>query len=268
MASVVSKKEVNRRRMLLELGKSELAKPDRKQMFSALGYEGSKSALDPARKRAPVDNTHLTFQKWIQAALNIILGINLKRDGVLQGVTRTAIRRFQIHEGLTAHGYIDEATLQVIELRAGMEAPRSSRHESLPHLLRLPRKGIWKPHDRDKKGQGSERKGHEEGAESEAGGLAGKVAPGVQQREAEHAVAAVAFDDDFVAMAAAEKDTNDLPGLRYEMSDWLQQAYLLGQEECPGWLTRVRFRARAEPTEAASIVRRQWWHEHAGGDEP
>ena len=257
MAGIVSKKEMNRRKLLLELGKSELAKPDRKQMFSALGYDGSKAALNPARKKPPVDNTHNSFKKWIQAALNVILGTHLKRDGVIKQVTRAVIRRFQLHEGLTAHGYIDEATLQVLELRVGMEAPRSARHESLPHLLRLPRKGVWKPPSTHKRGQSKKDKEQAEAPE-----------PGVQQQEAEGAVAAVAFDEDFVSMAADEKGVSDVPGLRGEMSEWLQQAYRLGEEDSPRWLTRVRLRARGEQTEAASIVRRQWWHEHVGGEEP
>jgi hypothetical protein len=213
-----------------------------------------------------VDNTHVSFQKWIQAALNVVLGTNLRRDGVVRGVTRAVIRRFQLHEGLTAHGYIDEATLQVLELRVGMEAPRSARHEALPHLLRLPRKGVWKPPGRNKGGKGDKSK--PAATEPEAGGLTGKVAPGIQQREAEAAVAAVAFDDEYVAMAAEERSAQDLAGLRGEMSQWLEQAYGLPEEDSPGWLARVRIRARGEQAEAASIVRRQWWHEHADGEAP
>ena len=187
MSRILNQAEKNRRKMLMELGKSELAKPDRKQMLGSLGYDGSKAALDPARNRSPVDNTYASFQKWIQAALNVVLGTNLKRDGVVGGLTRAVIRRFQREEGLTAHGYVDESTLQVLELRAGMAAPRSGRNEAIPHLLMLPRKGLWKPPSEYKKDrQRARQAGPEPAADQED--AAGEVSPGFQQREAEAAV--------------------------------------------------------------------------------
>ncbi len=269
MSRILSKQELNRRRMLMELGKSELAKPDRKSMLSSLGYDASKKALNPSRNRPPVDNTYGSFKKWVQAALNVVLGTSLKRDGVIKLVTRAVIKRFQLHEGLTAHGYIDEMTLQILELRVGMKAPRSVRHEALPHLLRLPRKGVWKPPGRKKRDQKRKDRAPpgEVEAEAEAGGLSAKVAPGVQQREAEAAVAAVAFDEEFVAMATEQRDKSDPDGLRREMSEWLEQARGLAEEDSPAWLSRMRLRARGEQEEAASIVRRQWWQEHVVGEE-
>ena len=266
MATVHSQSEKNRRKMLMELGKSELAKPDRKQMLSSLGYDGSKAALDPARNRSPVDNTHGSFQKWVQAALNVVLGTNLRRDGVVRGITRAAIKRFQRHEGLTAHGYIDETTLQVLELRVGMQAPRSARFEALPHLLRLPRKGLWKPPSEQKKDGKNSRKGGPEPAMDEAE-APGRVSPGFQQREAEAAVAAVAFDEEFVARAASQRGTADPASLHDEMTQWLDQAYGQTEQDSPHWLQRVRLKARGEQVEAASIIRRQWWQEHIAEDD-
>lgn len=266
MATVLSQSERNRRKLLMELGKSELAKPDRKQMLGSLGYDGSKAALDPARNRPPVDNTHGSFQKWVQAALNVVLGTKLRRDGVIRAITRAAIKRFQRREGITAHGYVDETTLQVLELRVGMQAPRSARNEALPHLLMLPRKGLWKPPsewEKDKK------KGKKEGPEPAAAReeTPGKVSPGFQQREAEAAVAATAFDEEFVARAVSQRGTAEPAQVHEEMTQWLDQAYAQPEQDSPHWLQKVRLKARGEQVEAASIIRRQWWQEHVGGED-
>ena len=268
MATVLSQSERNRRRLLMELGKSELAKPDRKQMLSGLGYDGSKAALDPARNRAPVDNTQGSFQKWVQAALNVVLGTKLRRDGVIRAITRAAIKRFQRREGITAHGYVDETTLQVLELRVGMEAPRSARHEALPHLLMLPRKGLWKPPsewEKDKKKKDIKQDGPEHAAAQAE--TPAKITPGFQQREAEAAVAATAFDEDFVARAMPFQSTQDPAQAHEAMTQWLDQAYGQPEQDSPDWLQKVRLKARGEAVEAASIIRRQWWHEHVAEED-
>lgn len=267
MSKMVNKLEQNRRKMLLQLGRSELLKGDWQRLVSQMGYDSSKRALDPSRSRPPVDNTVDSMRKWVQAALNVVLGTNLKLDGVSGPVTRQALKRFQRREGITAHGYLDETTLQALELRVGVRAPRSEGHEGLPHLMRLPRKGIWKPgrpddKKKDKKpGSAIDERSEEiPGAAQEV--QAGELKPGLLQTEAEHAVRALAFDPEFVGMAAERQAETDLGSVKAGMTQWLDQAMGLPKEDSPAWTDKVRRLARGSQEESASLIRRQWWQEH------
>ena len=50
------------------------------------------------------------YIKWVQDSLNHVLGINLKVDGIMGAMTRSAIRSFQKQNGLTADGIIGPKT--------------------------------------------------------------------------------------------------------------------------------------------------------------
>lgn len=277
---VLQRSDQRRRMMLIGLARAEMLKGDYQRLLRSMGYDGSKKQFDPTRFKPPTDNTHAYTEKWVQVALNVILGLKMTVDGVTGPITRQAIKRFQRTEGLTAHGYIDDQTLQVLELRTGVQAPRQSGHEGVPSLLRWNRRGIWRPKDQQDrggaktKGEGKDGPEHDAAAlspdgvdserdgEAEVGGKsrsARKVKPavaGILQTEAMHSVVAVAFDDAFVAEAALELGR---PGkaVRSDVDAWMndqQQA-----ENTPDWLQRAQDLARAHQELAASIVRQQWW---------
>lgn len=72
----------------------------------------------------------------MQAALNVVLGIKLKIDGVLTGAARTALLRFQHENAIPATGLIDERTLQALEKRLGLKAPREGEQHEMPAWFR------------------------------------------------------------------------------------------------------------------------------------
>ena len=254
-----------RRMMLVGLARQDMLKGDFKRMLGAMGYDGSKRQFDPTRFRPPTDNTQDFMQKWVQVALNVLLGTKLKIDGKLGPITRQAIKRLQRQEGITSHGYVDDRTLQVLELRVGVRAPRHVEHEAVPHLLMLPRRGVWKPkrrRDRPTRGKKQDEEGGEQQVE-EALPVAEKPAkPGILQDEAMNAAAALAFDDGFVADAATELERKDKPALRKAMHAWFKEQQ--AAEEPTEWLQRARDLARAHVEASASILRQSWWQSEGG----
>ncbi|GEM_PF-3517517 len=258
-----------RRLMLMGLAKADMLKGDFKRMLSGLGYDSSRRTLNPTRFKPPTDNTQDFMPKWVQVALNVILGTNLSIDGKLGPVTRQAIKRFQRQEGITSHGYVDDLTMQVLELRVGVQAPRHINHEAIPHLLMLPRRGIWKPRHRDKDRTKKRGKKEEEGpeiADPDAEVDTNRAHPGPLQTEAMRAVCGVAFDDEFIGDSAEELGRKDVKGLRQEIDGFVARNVLAPSQDVPDWLQRARDLARAHQEMAAGIIRRQWWSLQ-GGDE-
>jgi peptidoglycan hydrolase-like protein with peptidoglycan-binding domain len=248
--------------MLMGLAKANMLKGDFKRLVGSLGYDGSKKSFDPKRFTPPTKNTQDFMQKWLQVALNVVLGINLSIDGKIGAITRQAIKRLQRQEGLTAHGYIDDRTLQVLELRTGVQAPRQMGHEAVPHLLRHPKRGIWKKEAKSAKGK---KRATERGAGDKAAGPQGAAkdavdpaTSGILQTEAMDTVAEIAFDSDFVSETATELNRKDPAALRKEMDSWLRQAES-APDERPDWLQRAHDLARAHAESSASILRQQWW---------
>ncbi len=255
---------VRRIRMLTELGKSEMLKGDLDRMLKKLGYKGGRRTFNPSRFKPPIDNTVNTMQKWVQAALNVSLKVKLKLDGQIRGITRSAVKRFQRREGLTAHGYVDRETLQLLERRVGVRAPHSIDHEALPHLLMLPRKTVWKK-KKKKKTKGKDRETPEMTADDPEDGdksRTKKRRKGVLQDEAMKAIVAIVFDDEFIEMAVDALAAGDKKKLERDMLKWLDQMLKLKGDDTPLWLEKVRDKAFLEQVEATSIVRRQWWLEH------
>ena len=254
---------VRRIRMLTELGKGEMLKGDLDRMLKKLGYKGGRQTFNPSRFRPPVDNTVNTMQKWVQAALNVSLKVKLKLDGQIRGITRSAVKRFQRREGLTAHGYVDRETLQLLERRVGVRAPKSIDHEGLPHLLMLPRKTVWKKKKKTKGKPGETREmTADDPDDNDKSRAKKKRAKGLLQDEAIKAIRAIVFDDDFIEMAADALPAGDKKKLEREMLKWLDGMLKLKGDDVPAWLNKVRDKAFLEQFEATSIVRRQWWSEH------
>ncbi len=280
---VLQKVDLRRKQMLHELGKQGLLKGDLHRSLQASGVKEGIGAMQPDRFRPPIDHSQSAMQKWVQAALNVILGTRLKLDGSIGPVTRQALRRFQQQEGLTPHGYADEATLQALELRVGVACPRGGSHEPVPSLLVLPMRGVWMPKP---KGQGGKERKTAGEATSEAGAREGareqpadapSTAPGAMvedpvQREALGAVRALAFADGFVGRALeylheGEVDPAATAGMRGEMERWLHERLQTPHERQPEWVQRMRSEARANSSAAASTLRQRWWAEHIGESE-
>lgn len=273
--------DVRRKQMLLELGRQGVLKGDLHRSLQASGVKEGIGAMRPDRFRPAMDASQTAMQKWVQAALNVVLGTRLKLDGNIGPVSRQALRRFQQQEGLTAHGYADEATLQALELRVGLSCPRGGFHEPVPSLLVLPMRGVWmpKPKGQKPKERGAEA-GEREAAQGPAAGATAaasqeqaqrgpeaEVRDDVVQREALGAVRAMAFTDGFVERAAEWLEREDQPVVRAEMDRWLDRNLGTPADKAPDWLREVRGSARGNAASAASALRRSWWNEHVGEGE-
>ena len=281
--------EKHRAKMLHELGKSGALQGGAKAQAQGVGYRGGKQAVNPNANRPNMVNSPDTFAKWAQAALGIVLGVSVKIDGNIGPHTRNLIRRFQRSEGLTAHGFLDERTIQVLELRTGVRAPRGFAHEAVPHLLRVRPQRIWQPkRDQDKAKQRQKsgaQTAEQAGATAEATGAAGAAAfavdaeaptaekhaatpamPGFQQDEAMGAVAAQAFDNDFSHLAADRLGREDWEAVQHEMHGWWSDMRTLAPAEQPRWLKLASAEARVRDDRASSRVRRRWWSRHVDGE--
>jgi peptidoglycan hydrolase-like protein with peptidoglycan-binding domain len=94
------------------------------------------------RKSAPAlfdegDELHETgrhdkdYLRWVQQALNQVLGLRLQVDGVRGTQTRSAIRSFQAQRGLTVDGDVGTATAAAL-VQAGAPPPPSPASASTP----------------------------------------------------------------------------------------------------------------------------------------
>lgn len=285
-----------RRLQVLEtLGRQGVMKPDLARMVGAMGRDKAADAVRPDANRPARDTSVDAVPRWIQAALNVILGIKLPVHGRMDELTREALRRFQRMEGLTPHGHADEKTLQVLELRVGVRAPRESFHEPIPELLRLQHRPIWLPKPRrNERGPGGARSPDQapaprttEDAVVEAAGPSAERAPrapGATRldqaalahradagpdatflgREAMASVRALAGAGDFAARAAAEAGHDDAGAMAAAFRVWMETQERTSAQDAPAWLQDVRNRARMDPGGAASTLRRQWWCEQFG----
>ncbi len=276
----------HRAKMLHELGKSGALQGGAKAQAQGIGYRGGKQAVNPNATRPNMVNAPDTFAKWAQAALGTVLGVSVKIDGNMGPHTRDLIRRFQRSEGLTTHGFLDERTIQVLELRTGVRAPRGFAHEAVPHLLRAERPRIWQPkrdQDKVKKRQKSGAQTAEQAGATPDGSAtaafagdaeaptadkhaATPVIPGFQQDEAMGAVAAQAFDNDFSHLAADRLGREDWQAVQHEMQGWWTELQTLAAAAQPRWLRLASAEARVRDDRASSRVRRRWWSQHVDGE--
>jgi len=120
--------------MMAELARADLGGAGR-QAMKGMGYNAGKKVLTPTSHKPAGDDKHKVMEKWVQAALNVVLGTKLKLDGTLNGDTRAALMRFQRDNGLAAHGFLDERTLMALELQVGIRAPRDGIYQqTVPRL--------------------------------------------------------------------------------------------------------------------------------------
>jgi hypothetical protein len=71
-----------------------------------------------------VNRNSQNYIRWVQQALNRILGLRLNVDGIIGPQTRSAIRDFQRRRGLPADGIVGPATERAF-VGAGVQAPKS-----------------------------------------------------------------------------------------------------------------------------------------------
>lgn len=171
--------------------------------------------------------------------------------------------------------------MQVLELRVGVKAPRTFHHEAIPHLLMMPRRGVWKPGKDKGKGKGKDRKrpddvqagedkrdqahgtGARHGEGEEEFDVDAVPAPGLLQNEAMSATLAQAFDNDFARLAADRLQRGEeWKAVQKEMHTWVDELRSAPPLQWPRWLRRVGNEARGHDQQAASRLRRRWWSAH------
>jgi hypothetical protein len=59
------------------------------------------------------------YIRWVQQALNRIMSLRLDTDGIAGAQTRSAIRRFQLSQGITADGIVGPQTERALAVRVG-----------------------------------------------------------------------------------------------------------------------------------------------------
>lgn len=83
------------------------------------------AAAPPTSPPAPTEGTEYT--RWVQSALNQVLGLSLPVDGVMSDQSRDAVRRFQRDRGLPEDGIVGPDTERALaEARRGPAAPSDS----------------------------------------------------------------------------------------------------------------------------------------------
>jgi hypothetical protein len=64
------------------------------------------------------------YMRWVQSALNDVLGLRLPLHGIADSATRSAIRSFQRHEGLPVDGVVGPDTERALASARGRRSPR------------------------------------------------------------------------------------------------------------------------------------------------
>jgi hypothetical protein len=240
--------------MWKELAKVSLANPG--DLMRSLGYAAGASVMKPGKHRPPTDDRFQIMEKWVQAALNVLLGVKLKIDGNLQGPARIALIRFQKERGLGAHGCIDEKTLRALEEEVGIAAPRDGTYEgTVPPLWMEDRKKPAPPPGKPPE------KAKDKGPAKTLDEQRAEHVTQLLQREAEEAVRTVAFDREFVELELARLQRPGDAALRLEMAQWFDAARK-STEKAPAWLGKVAESARERPNDAVARLRQAWIEAH------
>lgn len=106
--------------------------PTTRSSLSALGYDLGHAAAAP-KGQTPIGEfaPARLLERWVQAALTVILGVRLPLTGQWGESTRTALLQFQKVMGLPVHGHLDTATLKALEQAVGLPAPRDGSFAGL-----------------------------------------------------------------------------------------------------------------------------------------
>jgi hypothetical protein len=253
MVDALYKVKSEQLKMQLELIKAGVLQPSHLQTKAAT-YGESRKLVAPGRADA-VDNRHHILEKWVQAALNVVLGLRLPVDGSWTELTRAGLERFQREQGLPAHGFLDERTLRALEERVGVRAPRDGRLGGLPRL--------WQ-RDRREQERWQTRQGPPTDAPKRQGELTAPRPLDEQRRQAQlllerEAVAAVvhrAFDRGWVREQAAEGHD---AALHTQMLAWYATGQAAAAEgKPPAWLSRLPTDIGQSAERAIEVVRDAW----------
>ncbi len=246
---------------------AELAKAQQqsgaKGQAQALKYADQKKVVSPAGHKPDGPKAQKHVEKWVQAALNVVLGIKLKVDGVLTGAARTALLRFQHENALPATGLIDERTLQALEKRVGLKAPREGEQHEMPAWFRNLARGkrsdkLQKPDkkkDPDVDGQAVVAQQAETAVENAQAPQRTLTPEAILQQEAIQSVATLAFERDFVEQQLERTQKTGDAALHNGMLTWFAQAQTAANAP---WLAKVNDKARLEPDVAVAAIRAAW----------
>ncbi len=260
-------------------------------------YAVGKAVLAPQAIRPKTDDPGKKMQRWVQAALMVALGIKLPLHGVIDGLTRAALLRFQKMAGIGQSGAVDDATIRSLEEAVGVQAPHRTASAQPPDniLMRVRRAKGGRPKEEsdDKAGEqlhvaedaqaerhsfediGGENKYGEADAHELRPGQAGasgerKFDPAqlAMQRflhaEAMQAVLALAFDRTWVRDELDRLGRQGDAALFSEMLRWFEQART-GDTPAPAWMQEVAKSAQHQQSDAVARVRKAWQSDHAGG---
>ena len=225
---------------------AELAKAARTRVPST-----ARGALPPDAFKPRLPDGAQMMEKWLQAALNVVLGLKLPLDGLLKGETRLALMRFQKEAGLAAHGYLDEKTLRALEVWLGVTAPRDGRRGGLSRLWQEDRRPAASPPLPPNKPL------RDDAAPVLPQGP--NAAQALLQRQAELAVEQEAFERSFVHDELTRLGRHGDAALHAEMQAWLGRAR---QGQGPAWWVAAQEAARLRPDEAVAALRGAWTTEH------
>ena len=73
------------------------------------------------------------YMRWVQSALNVVLGLRLPIDGIADSATRSAIRSFQKREGLPVDGVVGPETERALIAARRGESSRRRRTKRVQH---------------------------------------------------------------------------------------------------------------------------------------
>ena len=102
--------------------------PPAEEYFQAEAFEAEPGEFEAWQAEAPGNRQQqqtrgsVGYIRWLQAALNRILGLNLVVDGVMGTQTRSAVRTFQQRRGLAADGVVGPRTEAAL-IAAGAPRP-------------------------------------------------------------------------------------------------------------------------------------------------
>lgn len=94
-------------------------------LWKWLGGYGSPNQAQTPATAVTVDRNSPAYIRWVQGALNRVLGLRLAVDGISGTQTRSAIRSFQQRQGLVADGIVGQRTEQALIAAGGGQPPGS-----------------------------------------------------------------------------------------------------------------------------------------------
>ncbi|MSQ81615.1 MAG: hypothetical protein EXR77_01695 [Myxococcales bacterium] len=283
MAISPSQLSERKRKMLLLLAKGGAEQKQAEDLLPT--YAIGKQVLSPQTIRPKQDDPNKKLQRWVQAALMVVLGVKLPLHGVIDAQTRAALLRFQKTAGLATSGAVDGATLAALESAVGTPAPHRGASAPAPDAIAIPiraaKGGATKDDDNGDKVERTAQDQAERHSFEDTGGdtkygeadahelrpavIAGKAKHDPQQlvmqrflhTEAMQAVMALAFDRQWVNDELDRTGRSGDAALFSEMLRWWERSRSVDGAP-PSWMQDVTKLADQHQTEAVAKVRQAW----------